>query len=163
MYSISYPDSWMKTDFLVNKKGDTLIMKSVVDYFVTPSEFNKFLDSLKKHEIEAIVTEGSYSRPDEGKEFLEGVVQDTWDAMEQEEKIFQEYTWTTEHVDDMRKFAAISYQYGNHNILISNPITLVDTPEKHIVKSARVKGVSVYDTYYINKPWLYMVTYGEDQ
>lgn len=137
-------------------------MKSVVDYFVTPNEFNKFLDSLKKHEIEAIVTEGSYSRPDEDKEFLDAVVQDTWNELVNEENPLGG-TWAVDNVDDMTKFAAISYQYGNHQILISNPITLVDTPEKHIVKSERVKGGSVYDTYFINKPWLYMVTYGEQK
>lgn len=151
-------------------------MKSVVDYFVTPNEFNKFLDSLKKHEIEAIVTEGSYSRPEEGKEFLDKVIQDTWDEMKAlatqvnssttlEDDLEELYTLEVENVEDMTKFSSLYYSFANgeDSVVILNPITLVDTGDKHIVKAARVKGGTVYDTYYLNKTWTYMVTYGEDK
>lgn len=156
-------------------------MKSVVDYFVSPSEFNKFLDSLKKHEIEAIVTEGSYSRPEEGKEFLEDVVQGTLDEM----KVYDskdasisydddwnstanfkeptEYGWEINNVEDMQKFTAVGYSFKDHHLTIENPISLVDAEDRHIVKAARTKGGTVYDTYHINKSWTYMVTYGEEK
>lgn len=128
MYSITYPASWMKTDYLTSEEGKES-MRKLLDTIVSPHEFNTFLQSLKREEVP-----------------------------EEEESI----DWIPSLATDISNERMRVYHFGmGDSLAISMPESVIENEEGHVVRALTAEEGTVYNTYYINKPWRYIAVYGK--
>jgi hypothetical protein len=125
----------MKTDFLVNKK-EKEDMKKLLDYIVSPSEFESFIKGLQ--EVPSKVTVNLTAGDVDDEDYS---LDDVIDISDERMRVYHFSKGDTLH--------------------ISNPETLVEEEDGHIVRAPVAAGGSVYNTFYINKPWQYIAVYSK--
>lgn len=93
--------------------------------------------------------------PHEFKEFLNNLKSEHSTGEESED-------WAPSLATDISNERMRVYHFGMGDTLaISMPESVIENEEGHVVRALTAEEGTVYNTYYINKPWRYIAVYGK--